>query len=214
MEWIVYKLTRSDEKIYIGKTSKKKLQKRLYDHKNSERFKGFEFSYEILFESDSHDEILKQEKLFVEKYNSFYEGLNNSIDGAGNHNSPNFTTLGLKFSEETREKIRQKALGNKRTLGFKHKKETKENWSKLRKGKVWSKKFEETVIKEIMLLFKNTPKTESTISKNGKKLNYIRKFCNETANLYDMSPRTMYNILTGKTIAWELLYKEILDTKF
>lgn len=203
----------------------KKLQKRLYGHKNSERFKGFEFSYEILFESDSHDEILRQEKLFVEKYNSFYDGLNNSIDGSGNHNSPNFTTLGLKFSEETREKIRQKALGNKRTLGFRHKKETKEKMSLERIGIAYGpRKISIEEANTILETFKNknivfpiefvckfvketqkhkvlhsTISFGEMISPNGKKLTMETLYCHWYAEKYGTTVAAIRRILNGKT---------------
>jgi hypothetical protein len=211
---VVYKITRSDNEIYVGKTSKKRLNKRMYDHRRSKRFIGHTFSYEIVFESSSHNEILLQEKQFIQKYDSFSKGLNNSIDGSGNHNSPKFTTLGLKFSDETRKKISQKAKGNKRALGLKHKKETKEKWSDIRKGKVWSKKFDESHIRNLLITFKNAPKMQTTTSKNGRPLTHIRNFCITNAHFFNMSPKTMHNILSGKTIAWDQVYKEILDTKY
>lgn len=212
-KWLVYKIDRSDGLSYIGKTSYKRLNKRMYDHSRSSRFTDYDFIYEILFESDDHNVILKKEKEFIEIYDTYHNGLNESIDGSGNHNAPNFTTLGMKFSSETREKISKKAIGNQRTKGMKHSEENKINWSKKRKGKVWSKKFNEEIIKELMLEYKQKPLQETKISKNGKPLNHLQKFCNDNAEKYNMSSANMRKILSGKTIAWKHLYNEILDTK-
>lgn len=211
--WVVYKITRSDGLEYIGKTSYSRLHKRMYDHSRSKRFKNYNFNYDILFECESHDIVLEKEKIFIEKYNTFYGGLNNSIDGSGNHLSSSFTTLGLKFSEETKNKIRKKAMGNKRSKGFRHSNETKQKLSELRKGKVWSRKFKEHEIRALMIEFKETPIKEERISKNGRRLSHLQIFCNENSEKYNMSSANMKKILSGKTLAWEHLYKEILDTK-
>lgn len=213
MEWVVYRLIREDGKIYIGKTNTDRYNKRMYDHKRSKRFKGYIFNSEIIYRSEDHDDVLEKEKYFVEYFDSYKNGLNKSKDGSGNHNSPNFTNMGLKHKEESRQKIRLKAIGNKRALGLKHSVQTKEKWSEKRKGKVWSKKFNDEHIRNLMNHFKITPISETTISKNGKPLTHLKKFCNDNAKKYNMSNKTMENILLGKTIAWEHLYKEILDMK-
>jgi hypothetical protein len=211
--WVVYKIKRSDGLQYIGKTNTNRLKKRMYDHGRSERFKNYAFNYEILFETEDHDLVKLKEKYFIEIYDTYHSGLNRSIDGSGNHNAPNFTTLGIKFSEETKEKIRKKAIGNQRTKGLRHSEETKKRWSELRKGKVWSKKIDESIVRDLMVEFKNTPIQETTISKNGKPLSHLRNFCNKNAEKYKMSSANIKKILSGKTLVWEQIYKEILDTK-
>lgn len=213
MEWVVYKISRSDGKIYIGKTSVERYKKRMYDHKRSKRFINYEFKVEILYKTLCHDNVLEKEKQFIESFDSYHNGLNESIDGSGNHLALNFTTLGVKFSEETKQKISQKAKGNRRALGLVHSEETKKIWSEKRKGKVWSKKFSVTQIRTLMTDFKVFPVSEISTSKNGRPLSHLRNFCNKNAKKYNMSNKTMENILSGKTIAWEHLYKEILDTK-
>lgn len=219
-KWVVYKITRSDNMLYIGKTKKSRIKKRMYDHKRTERFKNFDFDYEIIFESDNHNVILEKEKSFIEIYDSYNNGLNKSIDGSGNHNSPNFHTVGFVFSKESKEKMSKShkerfSNGDVSPMkGKKHSEETRSEWSKKRKGKVWSKKFDQTIVKTLMLDFINTPVKETIKSKNGRNLTHVRKFSIENSEKYNMCSKTIHNILTGKTLVWAQLYKEIIDTKF
>lgn len=101
---VVYKLTRTDMKEYIGTALN--FKQRLSQHLNSERFSGENkiFDWEFLYEGDYYDCLLL-ESYFIQKYNTFFDGLNETIDGKGNHLSPNFTTLGYKYTEEQKQKI-------------------------------------------------------------------------------------------------------------
>jgi hypothetical protein len=219
-KWLVYKIKRSDGLLYIGKTNYNRLKKRMYNHSKSQRFVNYNFEYEILFETVDHKIVLQKEKEYIQIYDTYYNGLNKSIDGSGNHNAPNFHTIGFSFSENSKQKMshsHKKRFKNgaiPSMLGKKHSEEVKKEWSMKRKGKVWSKKFNDEIIKKLMLEYKRTPLQKTIISKNGKPLNHLRKFCNEHAEKYNMTSANMKKILSGKTLAWKHLYKEILDMKY
>jgi len=191
----------------------------MYDHSKSKRFNGFDFSYEIIFESENHDLVLEKEKEFIKIYDTYYNGLNESLDGSGNHNAPNFTTLGFTFSDKSKKKMsdsHRKRFKNGATspmLGKTHSDEVKKEWSRKRKGRVWSKKFDEETVKSLLIEYKQTPVEDTEISKNGRPLDHLRKFCNKNAKKYNMSSANIRKIILGQTIAWKHLYNEILGTK-
>lgn len=96
-EGVVYKITREDFKEYIGTSLN--FKNRLFQHRISERFSEYGIlDYEILYRGNYYN-CLKLEPYFIEKFDTFHSGLNNSIDGKGNHLSPNFTTLGYKYTD-------------------------------------------------------------------------------------------------------------------
>ena len=143
MNYLIYKLTRDDGQIYIGTTNSKCYKNRMVAHKNSERFINHSFTIEILEQSENI-EVHNKEGEYIKLYNSFYNGLNESIDGKGNHNAPNFNTIGFKFSEESKRKMSESAKRRVERDGanFKgktHSEESKQKMSKLRKGKCWHK---------------------------------------------------------------------------
>ena len=104
---LVYLLTRdSDGQQYVGITIKRRLKQRLNSHRRSERFIGDGFQYEFLFESSDRLLVEQKETEFVQRYDTFANGLNDSPTGKGyGHCSPNFTTLGFAFTPESREKM-------------------------------------------------------------------------------------------------------------
>lgn len=76
------------------------------DHRNSDRFAGTGFTVTILNESKTREYIETLEEYYIEYYDSFQNGLNETKSGKGwGHNSTNFTTLGMKFSKEQRKKM-------------------------------------------------------------------------------------------------------------
>lgn len=105
----------SDSLPYVGITSKNRLKIRIGAHKRSERFAGIGFSTEILDESSDRTYIEKREEYWIEKYDSFHNGLNCTKEGKGYSNSALFTTNGFKFSEESKAKMSKAAKSEKRS---------------------------------------------------------------------------------------------------
>lgn len=138
MKTYVYLITRKDGKQYVGITID--FKKRMTAHSKTKRFEMGIKNVEILKECDEYEEAGELEEYFISKYNTFYDGLNNSIDGKGNHLAPTFTTLGYRYSEESKQKMKKNhwsRTGSYSPVGKKHSEETKKNWSKKRKGKCW-----------------------------------------------------------------------------
>ena len=96
-------LTREDGLQYIGITTD--IDKRIYQHKKSIRFSEHALkSYEILFEG-SYSDCEDKESLFIEQYDTFNNGLNETSDGKGKSKTTKFNTLGKKYSEESKRKM-------------------------------------------------------------------------------------------------------------
>ena len=89
------------------------------DHKRSKRFRDIGFDYEILEESIDRSYIEKQEEHWIQKLDTYNNGLNESPSGKGwGHNSSNFTTLGFTFSDESRKKMSESAKKRAVKEGF------------------------------------------------------------------------------------------------
>ena len=205
MMFLVYKLTRNDGKIYIGSTTKKRFKVRMAEHKKTERFKDYTFTEEILFSCENRNECLDKEKFFIKEYDSFNDGLNNSIDGKGNHLAPNFTTYGRKHTKETREKIGKALKGrvpwNKGKTGC-FPKETLDRWSSIRKGVQGKTKLTKEQVKKLRFEYETTLiyfPDENKIGKNGKPKTYISLFCNFMAPYYNITPQCLRQILEYKS---------------
>lgn len=137
-EYLIYKLTRDDGKIYIGTTDTSRFKNRMCQHKGTERFREHTFDVMILAQSPDIN-LLNEESRYIQEYNSLApNGLNLSWSGKGSgHNSPHFTTRGYHYSEESRKKMSESAkLRCQRQLrtGWQHSPETKAAWSQKRKG--------------------------------------------------------------------------------
>jgi len=147
---IVYKCSNvTNGKTYIGQTvvslSSRKSQHEYYANKNANKDKFHAairkygencFVWEIIdYAKDRHDLDVK-EIYWIEYYNSVQDGYN--LESGGGAGIP---------CNESREKMRQSAIGNKGHLGFKHSKETKQKMSisqksnlhlpKSKKGMTW-----------------------------------------------------------------------------
>lgn len=138
VQYIIYKLTRSDGKIYIGTTDTKNFSNRMSQHKSTERFRNHSFNIEIVAQSND-DAILSEESSYIEKFNSMTpNGLNLTRSGKGSgHNSLKFTTRGYRFSEESRKKMSEAAKRRCSKFvrtGWKHSDEQKKLWSLKRRG--------------------------------------------------------------------------------
>ena len=140
----IYKLTcKNNGKIYIGKSIN--IRCRLRAHKNYQNkregscyfqssiikygWDSFEVEIlEILEDYDKND--LNHKKLILER-EAHYIKLYNSTNKEIGYNLCEYSNdctgiVGRELSEEHKDKIRQKSIGNKRALGHKHSKETKE----------------------------------------------------------------------------------------
>ena len=134
-----------DNKRYVGISSDYKNRKRLHiwgmkngKHKNIKIKRavnkyGFDnFVFEVLEELESEDRMLALEKEhhYINKYNSYHKGYNQS---------EGFESSFLyKESKETKEKRRKLMKGNTYWLGRKHTEETKKKIGLIHKGKVVS----------------------------------------------------------------------------
>ena len=137
-EYLIYKLTRDDGKVYIGTTDTGRLKNRMYQHRTTERFREHTFEMEILKQSPDIA-VLDEEEKYITHYNSLVpNGLNLTWSGKGSgHNSPHFSTRGYKFSEESRQKMSESAKKRCQThprTGWTHSTDTKKRWSQARKG--------------------------------------------------------------------------------
>lgn len=217
--YVVYKLTRSDGKIYIGITEKHRFKKRINEHKVTTKFKGYGFFSEILEENPNYDYICKKEEEYIKLYDSYFNGLNNTLSGKGQSDSvgrPKFTTKGFKFSEESKKKMSETrkrlfAEGklkawNKGQVGC-FSSESLQKMSHNNKVRRHSKLTKEEVT-EILEIYFLKPKIEGVgkPSKNGRPMSYDVAFSNLYAPKYNVTPNNIKNIIQGKN--WKDVYSK------
>jgi predicted GIY-YIG superfamily endonuclease len=206
MKYIVYIITRDDNKKYVGTTNIDRIKKRMDAHKIDKRFVNHNFTYKIAFETDNINESYEMEEYFIKIYDTFYNGLNKSLNGRGWNKSKKFTTLGYKFSAESRKKMslsRKKGIKEGRIIVSRpHTEETKKRLSKIRKGKQWGPtKLSLEQVMEIRSLYNkndNIPGVGVT-QRNGVKMSYIQAFCKKYSPVYNVSVQTIKSIVLGKT---------------
>lgn len=132
----VYKITNKvTGKIYIGITNQGSgtryrhhwYEARIGDpcpiHKSMAKYGEENFTLEIIDFADTYEELKEKEKFYIKKFNSTDRSVGYNLTEGGDG------TFGRLHSEETKEKIRQKALGRKASD------ETKKKMSISRKGK-------------------------------------------------------------------------------
>lgn len=195
---IVYLITRDDGKQYVGTSyiSEKSdgYSKRITAHRKTDRFKKHSINCRILYVSFDYKEILRYEKEEIETRDTFYNGLNKSIDGSGNHNSPKFSTNGYKFSKDSRKRMSESAKkrcmeGRNPIVNRKITEDEKRRMSISKKGKVTSFKLSRNTLMEIYELYKTKPSLECVgkIQRNGKVMPYDRAFCMSIASKYNVT---------------------------
>lgn len=208
MKHILYLITRDDGQKYIGITIDYRIKNRMAQHKLSERFKDHAFSYVILQEDSDRSTIEDAEPIAIEKYDTFFNGLNSTRGGKGfGHNSKKFNTLGFKFSEESRKKmsIAGKARAKREGFSVRSKRskivwsdeKRRKNMSDVKKGKASYYKISEDMKQEIFSSFKefsHAPKK----SRNGLMLSRERAFAKSICKHYNVTQQTIYGLLTNK----------------
>jgi len=207
MKYLIYKITREDGKIYIGTTNTKRLTSRMHHHRYS-KFKGYNFTYEILEQNTSYEYIMNKETEYIKKFNSFKDGLNKSFDGKGAHLNPKFTTLNYQHTKETKKKISNKLKGKSSWLKGKHQsEETKKKISESKKGKQSWTKLDKNDVTQILNDYNNKiPLNDDRIGKimkNGKRMSYSQVFCQKYGILYNVSPQNIKRIIKKET--WSVL---------
>jgi len=221
MKGYVYLITRSDNQKYVGITYD--IPKRMYAHKKSKRFEIGIKNIEVLEECLTYEEAEKLEPMYIEKYDTFYNGLNGSVDGKGNHLAPNFTTKGYKFSDESRQKMKENhwstKMKNTWTTNTVYSEETRKKWSETRKGICWRprkitrdealkliKLYEEDSINYSDDFVKQFVKVkdkkrvgkvplEELKAPNGKYLNKIKLFSEYFCKEYNVTPQAITGLL-------------------
>lgn len=137
----VYKITNKiTNKVYIGITNQgsgARYRHHWYEsrigepspiHRSMAKYGEENFTLEIIDFADTYDELKEKEKYWIKQYNSTDRNIGYNLTEGGDG------TFGRKHSEETKEKIRQKALGRKAS------EETKRKMSESKKGIVSEKK--------------------------------------------------------------------------
>lgn len=217
--YLVYKITRDDGALYIGTTSLSRIKIRMNQHAKHKRFESHNFEYEILFQSTNYDLVQSMEEKFIYEYNTFYDGLNETIDGSGNHLSNKFTTLGFNYSDESKKKMSEnhwsktgKVPWNKGKRGC-FTDETIKQMSLKRKGvrpKGLTKLTETDVLKikydyinrvnlgELTQSLRNGKSLSvGDVMANGRVLTYENAFCKEYSVHYGVTRQAIYHIIKG-----------------
>lgn len=196
----IYKITNPSNKVYIGQSmhcfyrwkyhySKLhcKTQKHLYNSLLKYGFDKHEF--EIL-EECKLDELNNREIYWINYYNSTDKTKGLNIREGGN---------GKIFSKETRELMRQNALGNTNMLGKTHSEETRKLMSENRKG-IKPSETTKKKMSEARKGYKHTQQTKDKLSKANKftrkvknmKTNIIYKSITQAAIDEDVNQSTIY----------------------
>lgn len=166
--YTIYKATNTvNGKVYIGFDSNYPARKRChkccyktepYKFYHALRKYGWEsFNWEPIYQSKDKKHTLKiMEPYFIKEYNSFNEGYNSTLGGDGSvgyitseetKQKQRISALKRKrtcHTEASKEKMRQKAFGNKNCLGHKHSIQSKQKMSEALKNS-WAKRKQKRV---------------------------------------------------------------------
>jgi predicted GIY-YIG superfamily endonuclease len=215
----VYLITRNDNKQYIGITID--MAKRISAHKRTKRFEIGIKDVTILKECETYEEAELLEPKYIKEYDTFHNGLNESINGKGNHLATNFSTKGHKFSRESRQKMKDNHWSTKMSCYWKsnHSENQKEKWSKLRKGVAWGSrkiprenaldiidsyskdtlKFEDAFVVQFVKKYDEDKvgkvPLEELKAPNGKHLNKLKLYSEYYAKEFGVTPTAIKRIL-------------------
>ena len=176
------------------------------------------FDYEILEESTDRSFIEGREEYWIDKLDTFNNGLNESPSGKGyGHNSPNFTTLGYVFTDEQRGNMSAAARERARKEGFNVRSgRSKKNWedadyakrqSDVRKGKrLRPPKLSDEEVDQIKhmyneqiddLIEENQIWNKQAKLKGWKQRTLEGAFFDKNKHLFNVSKPTIVNIVKG-----------------
>jgi predicted GIY-YIG superfamily endonuclease len=218
----IYKITRSDLLEYIGITVD--IPRRMYYHKKSQRFQNHSIlKVEVLAESDNYEEAQYIERLMVEEYDTYRNGLNLTEGGQGRSDTTKFNTFGYTFSKSSKNKMRAKSI--ERSAGATLQKWKIDNPKKVKiaiakmratkQGKPNRILIDPNCVRQMVDLYIARPDIEDvgTTLKNGKILTYDRAFAKKYASVFSMTDTHITNIIKGKYLAWRHLLPLIQNTK-
>lgn len=204
----IYKITSPSGKIYIGQSrhclyrwkyhySKLhcKRQRHLY---NSLLKYGFDNHVFEILERCALEELDDLEIKYIKQYDS-----TNKIIGMNLRVGGNSAT----FSDETKELMRQNALGNTNMLGKTHSKETKELIRKSRMGIKLSKETKKRMSKA-REGFKHSQETRNKLSKANK---FTRKIKNMKSNIIHIS---ITQAAVNENISQSTIYRGLKDGRY
>lgn len=192
----IYKLTDTNDELYIGYTSK--VENRLRSHKSKRDVKSFD----IIYQSKDKEHILDMEETFISEYDSYNNGLNKTKNGKGIF-GVRYDTSGFKFSKESKQLMSRKAkerikrLGSP-TQGIGHSKKTKKLFSKQRNGIVLFNKLQPIDIVYIKKLYKLKPE----LNLDSKESLYKKRsgaFCKLFSKQYNVSTTIIHSIINHKS---------------
>lgn len=205
-KFLVYCLTRDDGGKYIGTTNESRIKRRMAGHRCSPRFKGRQFSVEILYETYCLLDCYEKEEAFITELDTYHNGLNGSVNGRGKNSCTTFTTLGTKLSPERKQhlsEVRLKAIAQGTFIMPKKNftEEDRKELSRLRKGKRWGPtKMTQQRADEIRQLFETRPEVFiPTKSGSGNVPSYLWAFCKQYAEQYGVTAANMRRILLRET---------------
>lgn len=202
MEYYVYRLTRaSDGKQYIGTTDNRNLRRRMSAHRKSTRFRDSSFVMEILLTDVTPDVFLREEEMIVLHQTFYPHGLNLTISGKGYfHDSIKWSTRGYKFSEVSRQRMRDAWKRRTQHRGWHHTAERKQQWSQTRRGRPipQNRKLnseQEQYLKSLYTTHPTLPGVGKKHPSNGIVLTYQRAFVNHYAPQFNMTPNGLLGVL-------------------
>jgi len=216
--YILYKLTRNDGLIYIGTTCRSRFKIRMREHRMHKRFKSYSFHYTIVLESKNYDFIQDQEPIFIKLYNSFKCGLNESINGKGNHLCPRFTTKGFKYSEASKllmGKLRREKFKTGELVAWNKGKKncfSAETLERLRVANLGKRRFSKLTKQEVEsilhLYFEVRPSFDivGKVMRNGRPMSYDVAFSKCYADDFNVCPNNIKRIIRGE--CWKDVYKK------
>ena len=229
--FLVYKLTRSDGLEYIGTTND--LNRRLARHAKSRRFGDQPIvCVQILSFRLNQDRALEEETRFIDRYNTFNAGLNNTPDGSGNqHAHGKLNTKGMSYVKGkiwcnngvSNTVCDQNHIpcgyvkGKIGTKGRVTSEATKRLFSEQRKGKVRYTKFTSDKIEQMLELYKSRPKLDDEghafdASKSMIRT-YERAFARQYSEMFGMTAANLWRILHNQGgVAWGEVWKKVFES--
>ncbi len=204
----IYKIKSPSGKIYIGQSNHclyrwkyhySKLHCKRQRHLYNSLYKyGFDKHIFEILEKCNLKELNSREIYWIKYYNATDKKVGLNIREGGN---------GKIFSEETKELMRQNALGNTNMLGKTHSIETKQLISKNRSGIKHSKETKKKM-SESRKGYKHTKKTKNKLSKANK---FTRKIKNMKTNIIHES---ITQAAIDENISQSTIYRGLKDDRY